>query len=255
MRSTYGQIAVQDFLELFGFTVMNIPEVPEQQREMPDYLVEDGEIQYIVEVKDKEDQNFIELIDSKGPGEKTITLGHRNRISGIIKKGVEQLDSYEKIGERLKILWFYIDDALFGGLTARQIAWTLYGLMEIEGTTRSNKYYHAGCFYFTYNDFHRYKQLDAVIIQRPEEIVLCINEFSHWYTILNSTKLYQLFRKENLVIMDPPQMEKDGRCFTAVDCNISRNDTKAIAEHIAAKYGLRQITARDFFLFNLPLDN
>lgn len=254
MSSTYGENTVQNFLQSFGFTIAKIPELPEQKLKTPDFLVTDQSVQYLIEVKDKEDNKFMDLINSRISGEKTVGLEYDNTISSIIKEGANQLDSYDKTGNKFKVLWFFIDAALFSSQVSRQIDRTLYGLQEIEGYTKSGKFFQTRCFYFTYSDFYRHKQLDAVIVQRPNEIVLCMNDFSSRSNELRQSKIYQLFEEKGFHIIEPSQMEKDSRCFIADNFSISRKDSESVANYIGKKYNLRQIIAYDFSMFNLPLE-
>lgn len=253
MSSTYGENTVKNLLQSFGFVVNKIPELPKQELKTPDFLVTDEGAQYLIEVKDKEDKKFIALFNGRIPGKKTVGLKYDNTISGIIKEGANQLDAYDKNGNKFKLLWFFIDSALFGGQVSRQIGWTLYGLREIEGYSRGGKFFQTGCFYFTYSDFYKHEQLDAVIVQGPNETVLCMNDFSSRSNELRQSKIYQLFEEKGFHIIEPSQLEKDSRCFIADDFSISRKDSESVANYIGRKYDLQQITAYDFSMFNLPL--
>lgn len=255
MSTTYGENAVQNFLKSFGFNVTKIPELPEQNKETPDFLVKDESTHYIIEIKDKEDQKFRGLVNSRVPGKKTVGLEYNNTIAGIIKDGASQLDAYEKTGNKFKVIWFFIDTSVFSAHISRQIGWTLYGLRELEGYTKNGKYFGPkGCFYFTYSDFYKYKLLDAVVVHGPNEIVLCMNDFSHHSNKLRQTKFYRLFEKEKLHIIEPLKLEKESRCFIVDDFSIDRKNSETVADYIGRKYNLRQITAYDFSLFNFPLD-
>jgi Holliday junction resolvase len=249
---TKEETAVEEFLKSHGFSVKRIPEAPTKGERRPDFMVA---CEYVVEIKSRRDPKFAELLASQIPDEKPpLSIGYKARISSIVKDGVEQLISYEEAQGALKILWFFIDNPLFGGLIARQIVWTLYGLMELEGYTQSENWYSAPCFYFTYNEFYKYRQLDAVFIQGTEENVLCINEFSGRYDRFHTTAFYQRAVREEWVILDPRQMERESKCFTLVDCDVSRKDHNAVLDYIAHKYNLRQVNAQVFCLVNYPLD-
>ena len=60
---TIGETEVRNLLEPLEFTVTKIPELSTQ--ETPDFLVEDKNAQYLIEVKDRGDKKFIELLIAK----------------------------------------------------------------------------------------------------------------------------------------------------------------------------------------------
>lgn len=244
---TAGEIEVKNYLESFKFKVAKIDEVSTHQS--PDFLVEDENSQYIIEVKDKENQKFINLINSQTRSDK-IDLEYDNAISSIVREGAKQLDSYKKKGKIFKVLWFFVNVNLFGGAISTQIRKTLYGLQEIEGYKKSGEYFHGICFYFTFSEFYRNKLLDAVIVQSPAETVLCMNDLSTQRDELRKTKLYQLFVEKKLQIIEP----SNRGYYIADDFSLDRKNRKAVAEYIGNKYNLREIKVYTHFLFNLPLD-
>jgi hypothetical protein len=243
--------AVQSFLRSKGLHVRRIPEAPELSERRPDFLVESDSV---LEIKSRGDQKFLDLLESLIPGEKTLSLGRRNAISSIVEDGVDQLSSYKEGVDRFRVIWFFINATPFSHLIARQIVYTVYGLMELEGYTLDNNWYETGCFYLTYNDFYRYRQLDAIVTQRAGEIALCLNDFSPHYQDFHTSSLHRLAEVEDWILFDPPRMEQEGYCFTAADCDLDRDNQAPVLDYIAKHYGLRQVVALDTYLFNLPVD-
>lgn len=244
--ATHGENEVRKYLEAIGFSVTKIPETSQQT---PDFLVDDEASHYVIEVKDKDNQKFIDLINSQTVSDK-VNLEYDNTISSIIREGVKQLDSYKKHEKHFKALWFFIDTNFFGGSISAQIGKTLYGLQELEGYKTSGEFFQTLCFYFTFSEFYRNKRLDAVIVQSPSETVLCINDFSIKRDELRQTKLYQSFVGNGLYIIEPSK----SHCCVADDFTLDRKNSKAVAEFIGKKYNLRKITAYSYALFNLPLE-
>jgi hypothetical protein len=251
MSLTPEEALVQGFLVSQGCTVERIPEATAEGVQRPDFLVDSL---YVVELKSRGDQKFAELLTSAIPGEKRLSIGYRNKISSIVEEGAEQLDSWGEAQDKFRILWFLITDSVFEKLIARQIVWTLYGLTELEGYTREDEWYSAGCFYFTYSEFYKHRQIDAVFIQTSDGNVLCINEFSSQYERFRSSEFHRLAKCEGWLIWDPPQMVKEGKCFSLADVDFSRSDPDAVLDHIARKYNLRQVDSYEFHLVNYPLD-
>jgi hypothetical protein len=245
--ATVGENEVRNYLKSIGFTVTKIRESSQQT---PDFLVSDEVSQYVIEVKDKDNQKFIDLIDGKNTDGK-VNLEYDNVISGIIREGVSQLDSYNGQEKTFRIIWFFIDTNFFGGSLSSQIGKTLYGLQEIEGYKVNGKFFQTICYYFTFSEFFRSKQLDAVVVQSPNETVLCVNDFSVQRDELRQTRLYQSFVENNLYIIEPSK----SRCCTADDfTSLDRKNSKAVADFIGRKYNLREITAYSYNLVNLPIE-
>ena len=242
--STIGENLVQSYLELHGFMVTKIPET--SIRKSPDFLVEDGNTRYIIEVKDKDNQKFIDLLYGKRECNK-VDLEFDNVISRKIRKGAKQLNSYKKQGKIFKVLWFCVHADLFVDSLTIQIGKTLYGLQELEGYKNSGKYFQTLCFYFTFSEFYKNKQLDAVVVHSPNEIVLCVNDFSVQLEELHQTKLYHHFVDKGFYIIEPSK----SRFCIADDFSLDRNNNKAVAEYIGHKYNMREIRIPKTALFNL----
>ena len=245
--TTIGENKVRDCLKSIGFIVEKIPESSQQT---PDFLVKDEVSRYVIEVKDKDNQKFIDLIDGKNIHGK-VNLEYDNVISRIIREGAGQLDSYHSQEKIFRIIWFFIGTNFFGGSLSSQIGKTLYGLQEIEGYKVTGEFFQTMCYYFTFSEFFRSKQLDAVVVQSPNETVLCVNDFSVQRDELRQTRLYQSFVENNLYIIEPSK----SRCCIADDfTSLDRKNSKAVADFICKKYNLREITAYSYNLVNLPIE-
>lgn len=245
--ATVGENEVRNYLQSLDFTVIKIPESSQQT---PDFLVNDEVSRYVIEVKDKDNQKFIDLVNGENADGK-VNLEYDNVISGIIKEGVSQLDSYESQGKIFKVIWFFIDTNFFGGSVSSQIGKTLYGLQEIEGYKANGEFFQTLCFYFTFSEFYRSKQLDAVVIQSPNETVLCANDFSVQRDEFRQTRLYQSFVENKLHIIEPSK----SRCCIADDFTcLDRKNSKTVADFIGKKYNLRKITVYSYTLVNLPIE-
>lgn len=97
------------------------------------------------------------------------------------------------------------------------------------------------------------KQLDAVILQKSDEILFCVNTFSPRHKRLQQTKLYRLFEDKNELI-EPYKQEEQGECFILDSNYVDRTDLNEIVKHLKDKYGLYQVTIPVFYLVNYPLD-
>lgn len=245
--ATVGEHKVRNYMRSLGFTVTKIPEHSQQT---PDFVVEDGISQYVIEVKDKDSQKFIDLInDEKADGK--VNLEYDNVISGIIREGVNQLDSYESQSKFFRVIWFYIDTNFFANSVSLQIGKTLYGLQEIEGYKANGEFFQTLCFYFTFSEFYRSKRLDAVVVQSPNEIVLCLNDFSVQRDEFRQTRFYQSFVENKLHIIEPSK----SRCCIADDfSSLDRKNSRVVADFICKKYNLQKITSYSYTLVSLPIE-
>lgn len=251
MEENESEKAVKEFLRSIDFEVTRVQRSETEKR--PDYLVSDGTNDYLLEIKSREkDENFLKLFENANPGERTHKLGRINPLSSMLLEGAKQLSDYDPAKEKWHVLWCYTADLWYGGIVSRQLAYTVYGFMDIEGYNKNNAHFQTGCFYFTYNDFYRTPQLDAIVIQSSDELSLCLNTLSSSYNEFMQSRLRHRFEKEGFVIVDPVQLENEKRCFL-VDADIDRKDSKAVLRYIAQKYNLLSANGQDFFLVNWPL--
>lgn len=251
MEENESEKVVKEYLCSIDLSVTRIPRSERDKR--PDYLVSDGINDYLLEIKSREkDEGFLKLFETANPGERTHKLGRINPLSSMILEGAKQLNNYDPSKQKRHILWCYTADLWYGSIVARQLAYTIYGLMDVEGYYKNNTYFQTGCFYFTYNDFFRTPQLDAVVIQSPDELSFCLNAFSSSYNEFKQSLLRQRFEKEGFVIVDPVQLENEGRCFL-VDADIDRKDSNGVLRYITEKYNLLSVNGQDFSLVTWPL--
>lgn len=148
---------VQEFLEASGFIARRIPETDKKGERTPDLLVEDGTERYLIEVKGKDvDQAFEDLLNS--PLGTSLSLHKNNSISKKIKDADEQLELYSQRKENdFRLLWFPVFRTLNEQIVFDKVRSVIYGLLSLEGYTKEKEYFSKECYFFTYNDFYRYK--------------------------------------------------------------------------------------------------
>jgi len=261
-----NETRVKEFLESNGF---NVTKISESDEEMPDFLVHDDYQDYVIEVKSREtDKSFMSLLESRTPGEKTLSLGYRNRLSGIIHKVVNQIDSFSVGNHKFKLLWFVLETVTLEkimlregeksllwleDMNGRQLVSTLYGLVEVGGYNENGDYFDSGCFYYLNSEFFRYKQLSAVVIQTTEGLLLCVNDLSKKYVEFLDSFLFKLFAKTCQFVIDPKRMEEEGRCLVVYD-SVDRKNEDKVYRHVIQKYNLMDLRVNNFVLVNMPLD-
>lgn len=251
MDKNLSEQLVKEHLQSLGLVVSKIKS--STQGKTPDYLVSYEEEKFLIEVKNREkDENFNTLIESPYPGKESQELGYSNTISGIIEDGIEQLIEYDSDNKFLHILWCSTINLIHGNLVARQFVDTAYGLKNIEGYDKNNNFFETVCFYFGYNNFFGHRNLDALVVQSPNKITLCLNSFSETINQFKTSALYNAFKKADLEIIDPKNLEENGGYFF-MDTNIDRKNTNAVLAYIEEKYELQEVTPINFVLFNLPV--
>lgn len=265
MLSNALEEMVSGFFIDCGFSVSKIAET---DTEVPDLLVKAQDHWYLVEIKDKKtDQTLMELLESSIPGERTLPLGKRNRLSGIIRKGVGQLESYQGNGHQFNLLWFTLNEmtleklVLRDGetslswvedLTQRQLFSTLYGYVDVNCYASDGSFFETGCFYFCNSEFYRFQQLHAVFIQTSKELILCVNDLSDRYADFCRSSLYQSLVQQGILIVEPYKRETENHCLL-VDGDVDRNDIRTVSQYLMARYHLLHVRPYQYVLVNLPV--
>jgi hypothetical protein len=217
-------------------------------KEETDWLVELDGFRLLVEEKDKlEDPTRSQArIDDLRAGRVhgiNVPLSHNNRISGIVRKATQQLQSTGvDVAHDAKIVWF-TGVGFDGEAKHLQFMATLYGSTDI---LEIDKTYMKECYFFRNGDFFRYKDcLDGAVAAylRGDEvnIKLCLNPYgANWMTLRDSPVARQ-FKKG---LIDPVAEEAAGKAYIA-DCDLPRADSGPIFRYLQEKYGLGQITNMD----------
>jgi len=221
-----------------SFYAERIPEST-QEGKRADIAAWKGEDHYIIEVKTKDDHpdlmdeiekgNDLEIIEYKKE------LFRSNTLSGIIHDAVDQLIETPDNNYSFKIIWFRAVESLIVDILSF-LKSTIYGIRYLLIRDSMNKFYHVECYYFDFNDFFKYTMLDGIILDDGVKLELCTNSFSSRLPEFQNSTLYQLFAERNKLI-DPLQLEKEGRIFVA-DTQISRKNENDIKNFIESKYNV-----------------
>ena len=223
------------FLNQFGFKVHDIEAKDGVQS--PDFDVIGKDSRYTIEIKMKEDDpNEIEKDEEalmKGElVSKSIPIGPRNRLAGIIRKGVQQIVDHDRKNETYHIVWVHSagDDP---ELHNRRFRSTIFGTEKLFSIRKSNI---VTCYYFHNSAFFSWRDyLDGVILTYLNNTQLCINSLS---------PRANEFRKSELTISmakglcDPEKLEQQSTDIMVADCDIDRKHSDLILKYLTVKYGL-----------------
>jgi hypothetical protein len=220
---------VKRFFEGFGYHVDKIAEATD---ETPDFLISDDTSSYVLELKTKypseaESEARKRLLDAGVIHNLHESIIGKNRLSGIIKKAKDQLESHEE--RDLRIVWL-----LAAGYLAEprmlQFEATLYGLAPLIGGPNGRT---GDCFFFYNSDFYRYRDvLDAAIVSTESEMRLLLNPLSPRYMEMKNSSLP---KRLGGAVADPPELDKNGKAFL-VDSDVDRNDKDAVLGYLREKY-------------------
>lgn len=230
------KIVINIIRNQLNFEAKRIPE-NEEEGETADIFACKNSENYLFEVKSRDDHtDFMEqveksqdyqMIEYKKP------IRRSNKISSILEKANGQLEATPKTNNDYCCVWFrainkFIPDE------ADLIRTSLYGIRHLLVANSNKEISRAECYYFDYNDFFRFKNISAVVIENGRGIHLCVNDYSMRIQSFRNSVLYQYFsRHESLT--DPEKM-----CDILIArINCPRNKTDKVINHLQKKYKLR----------------
>lgn len=229
------EINVKTFLEDHGFKVNRISETTSKTC---DFQFSDGHDKYSLEVKAREsDRAFETEIKTKDIVSRSRPHGPTNRISRILKDAVKQLDSLVSDSKTYELIWFVIREPWHPELVFKQIRSTLYGIQDIVCDHNDIENAVVECYYFRHSAFHRFRQLDAVVIEKESGIVVCVNDCAQRYSEFIKSSFYSMFKRGGGLV-EPKEREQNGQCFIA-DCSTDRSEEEAIEKYVKEKYRLQ----------------
>jgi hypothetical protein len=200
----------------------------------PDFALRAGEEQYLLEVKQKEDDAALREEEARrlADGEtvwRAEPWGRRNRIAGVIRHGVEQLSAHDAPPDIYRLLWLHAggeDPALYW----EQFHGTLYGTANIFQLHGNGGW---TCYYFYDSAFYRWRSvLVGAVIADNESAQLCINSYAANAAGLRASRLAKRF---GTGICDPVALEEHGSALIA-DCDVDRADSSRVMQYLQTKY-------------------
>lgn len=226
---------VKQFLNQYGFEVCDI--VTDEKSKKPDFDVIGDKDRYTLELKIKGDDPLEIESDENALRHgklvsKSIPIGPRNTLSGIIRAGVEQINSHDPDYTTFHIIWVHSSGQDPNLLNTRFHS-TLYGIEKLFSLKKSNV---ISCYYFHNSAFFSWREyLDGVILSHNDQIQLCINTLS---------PMVDSFRKSQLTVgmanglCDPDVLEARHDDLFIADCEIDRKNEKEVLEYLQKKYGI-----------------
>lgn len=228
---------VAEALRSRGFEVTH---VDEGAAKAPDLIARKAGETFAIEVKCKEDDpRLLRQRDAALLSGDTFTEPHdvafRNRLAGIVRHAVDQLDSASP-GNPIRLLWF-MGSGQRSRLYADQMAKTLFGdtlVVDIHDTA-----FQRQCYFFHESAFFRWRtKLDGAVVTHREGLCLCINPLSPRADRLRSSPLADVLRK---AIRDPASPDAADHNFI-VDCDLDRSVSFPVLKYVQQQLGRPMLT-------------
>ncbi len=223
------------FLKQFGFEVHNIPLKSGSQT--PDFEVIGKRDKYTIELKIKGDDPTEVKEDSQALSRgklvtKSIPIGPRNTLAGIIREGVVQMVEHDPEGDTFRVIWLH-SSGRDPDLHNRRFHSTLYGIENLFSLRLSNL---ITCYYFHESAFYSWRAyLDGAILTYGTQAQLCINTLS---------PRVEQFRKSELTISiskglcDPDMLAQQNDEVMIADCKVDRKESDAVIRYLQDKHDL-----------------
>lgn len=225
----------KEILAGFGLTTFDVP--VKDRVLTPDFEVHGAGDKYVIELKIKDDdpEEVAEDIEQLTKGtvvSKSIPIGPRNALAGIIRKGVQQMMEHDPSHAMFRVIWLHCSGR-DPELHYRRFQSTLFG----SETLFSLRVPHTmTCYYFHASAFYSWKQdLDGALLTYNNKAQLCINTLSSKAPEFRKSQIGLAMAKG---LCDPDKVEGVERGVMIADCNLSRKDPGPILEFLQRKYQL-----------------
>lgn len=223
-------------IDLMDSLALTWERIPEEAEPRADFRASDGRCDYLLEVKQREDdQEYEAKLAKEGHAVLQQPLSRLNRISSLITGAAVQLRATPATPDTLRVLVF-VAAGHDTAVQEKQFRSTLYGEVDLITHMEDHHAVARPCFYFSFSEFFRLPDVDAALTILGSRCQLFVNDFSHRLDTLRASRLYQTIDQAGAVI-DPRKLESAGDAFIA-DCDTDRRDQDAILAYVKDKYAL-----------------
>jgi hypothetical protein len=235
-----ASIVIETLTKHMGFEAKSIPEQPALGERADIWACKGGD-SYLFEVKSREDHPaLMDDIRNAQPYEGTLYSGElkrRNTLSSIVEKASRQLSNTPKPNGEFSCIWFRIVEELIPDGVHFILA-TLYGIKYLSiSDLKSGRTGWVECYYFDYNDFYDYKNIDGVILDNGKgKLRLCVNDYGRAGNRFRKSELCEYFRKTDQII-DPLTFDlESGKLVADIDC--PRREVDKLRLYLQNKYNI-----------------
>jgi hypothetical protein len=221
---------------------LTVEKIPEGESQTPDYLASDERDKYIIEVKEKADNEAAveartEALSNQELFEFSQYLTPRSVTEGVVRSGRRQINAYTEDKNSFRIVWVHCVGLSYEA-TREQIIAGIYGSTAVADWGSEDAF--AGtCYYMNESQFFRYRNdLDAVVITcENSEFKICLNNHSPRYSAL---KRSLFLSNMEAGVCDPPEEDLRGEAFL-VEGPIDRSDRGAVMAYLKEKYNTEKL--------------
>jgi len=211
---------------------LDASEIPVCDEKRADLKATDGEVTYLIEVKEKLDNPDGARYETwkSGQTEIRVRVDSHSRTSSIANKlneARQQLDSTPSLPDTFRVIWMHVHGTHVRS-RARQALCTFYGLVHL--IPHSGKQVPMHCFYFDYNTAFDMPTVHGLMLIENDEPLLCLNEFAHNESNFRHSSLVQEFSQHGAVY-DPIERVKSGQAI-ALRSNVPRKDEAVVLEEL-----------------------
>ena len=224
------------FFKQIGFRV---EEIPETDQKRADLAVDDGQQQYIVEVKEKEDTGSQLTVLPNIDGETDLLITSEphapsNRMDGVMKVSRKQLASTPAHENALRLI-FHLFEGRNADMFVRRTLYTFYGVQDVAASGNGSG---LNCVYFHNSFSFASPKVDGLVLMENRDLLLCLNEFSPKCDLLRNSQLSQ---KMGRAVYDPSNFgNDDGK--VVLRSAISRKDEQEVLRELERTTGVRYHT-------------
>lgn len=206
----------------------------------PDFKVSGKNDRYTVELKIKGDDpkeiaEEIAALSRGGVVGKSVPIGPRNRLAGLIRFGVQQTLAHDPHGESFRVIWLHSvgEDPEFHFNRFRA---TLFGEEKLVSLKHPNV---ITCFYFHDSAFHSWRNcLDGAMLTYLNTAQLCINTLSPRVERFRESELVQSMSKG---LCDPDRLDGLKNDVMIADCTVDRKERREVLRYLQGKYRLEHL--------------
>jgi hypothetical protein len=180
---------------------LEVADIPKENLKTPDFDVKGKESRYTIELKIKGDdpeekKKESEVLSHGGIATREIPIGRRNRLYGIIKKGIQQIEAYDPQHNTFHVIWLHSTgrDAYLHNMRFHASLFGTQGLFSIR------KKGLITCYYFHESIFYSYRNsIDGAILTYYDKCQLCVNTLSSHLENFGKSDLYKSLEKDCVI--------------------------------------------------------
>jgi len=224
---------IRQFFEVRGFDFERIEEAEEERA---DFYIEKDNVRVLFELKIKEDdpdeaKRRSAILAKNEVYSYSESSLRRNRLSGVVRKGVSQLINTPGDWE-FRLMWIH-SAGHYAEHTMNRFRNTLYGMRLLFHTDTLLE--PKPCYYYDESDFFRFRNsLTGVVLSEgnTDFMQLCINNHHSKVGAFRISPFRGIFKG---ACCDPEEIEAAGEAYI-VEGEVNRSDEGELATYLTKKY-------------------